>query len=437
MTALFGSFVLVIVILLSPTLSRGPTRPATMAAYAGAAGPSVSVTDFGARGDGVSDDSPAVQAAINGVPNGATIYFPAGTYMIRDLRVIGRSSLRFSGERASTVLKRLPLPGNVRQMIFESCTDIDIEDLTFDANGIERFGGVNFYGARRVRIENTRFIDSKPRSFDQGDHYAYVFGHGGAPSEDISIANNIIENLNVEVDHARRVRVIGNTVSKGYFGIGIFTAGNESRAEDYLITGNVVVDTMSIAFPVLIDPPSNVRGFFKGIRIVDNKVLRRSTRGPAVLVGTGDYRAPTMGNVFEDITVQGNTIEFDRAAPPLADDHAVVSFQSSARSGFMFLRAQVKGNRITGNGTGGGLSFRRLLEATVAQNTVGGVNIGIGLGESSKTLVEENVVNASGIAYLFASSLGGNQFRKNQIVGTPKIRFSISGSLQSDSVDER
>lgn len=41
----------------------------------------ISVRDFGAVGDGVHEDTAAIQAAINSVPEGGRIYFPAGTYL--------------------------------------------------------------------------------------------------------------------------------------------------------------------------------------------------------------------------------------------------------------------------------------------------------------------------------------------------------------------
>jgi hypothetical protein len=50
----------------------------------------ISVKDFGAVGDGVTDDTAAIQAAVDATPKGTTIYFPAGTYAVSDAITINK-----------------------------------------------------------------------------------------------------------------------------------------------------------------------------------------------------------------------------------------------------------------------------------------------------------------------------------------------------------
>lgn len=66
------------------------------------------VRDYGARGDGVTDDAAAVQAAVTAAiasGTGGQILFPNGTYKLNSYVLVnGASGLRFSGTGASTIV---------------------------------------------------------------------------------------------------------------------------------------------------------------------------------------------------------------------------------------------------------------------------------------------------------------------------------------------
>jgi hypothetical protein len=66
----------------------------------------VSVKDFGAVGDGVTNDTAEIQAALNFAftNGGGRVYAPAGTYIINSPLIV-RSNVIFEGDGASTIIK--------------------------------------------------------------------------------------------------------------------------------------------------------------------------------------------------------------------------------------------------------------------------------------------------------------------------------------------
>ena len=53
----------------------------------------VNVKDFGAKGDGVHDDTAAIQTAILYLPEGGRLFFPKGTYLCRPLTLKSHMTL--------------------------------------------------------------------------------------------------------------------------------------------------------------------------------------------------------------------------------------------------------------------------------------------------------------------------------------------------------
>lgn len=72
-----------------------------------AAGPAgtVNVKDHGATGDGVTNDTAAIEAAIQAASSGGTVYLPAGTYAFTPPLAVTRSNVAIVGDGATTVLK--------------------------------------------------------------------------------------------------------------------------------------------------------------------------------------------------------------------------------------------------------------------------------------------------------------------------------------------
>ena len=67
----------------------------------------VSVKDFGATGDGATDDTTFIQNAINSVvtAGGGTVFFPKGTYLITAALTIGGNNVTLEGVFGATTIK--------------------------------------------------------------------------------------------------------------------------------------------------------------------------------------------------------------------------------------------------------------------------------------------------------------------------------------------
>ena len=314
----------------------------------------IDVTTYGAIPNDSVNDSMAIQKAIDAAPDNSTIYFPQGTYLIADIKINNRNGLTLAGDGSTlTILKRHGSYPN----IFESTgsTDILVTKLGFDVNGITSYGGFNFYNAKRITITKNHFFDSEKQPVGGYDRYSWVFGRGSVPSEDIVIRDNLIEDLQLEVDFAVRVRIEGNTVVRpvATAGIGVFTINNNNWAQDYTIQKNTIVDPVVSAGGIVLhlDPPSSSYSTMKTFRILDNHIVYTKYIGgnhaSAVRLGTGDNSQATMGNVFDDIVIQNNVIYKDPGSPyDFGDVNAIIFGNSSTTANFRFDHTSISNNLI-------------------------------------------------------------------------------------------
>ena len=139
----------------------------------------VSVMDFGATGDGTTDDTAAVQAAINALSaaGGGVLNFPAGTYKITSALADGGKTIQFVGvgvnESASTF-------GTVTRLQFNGA----ISGITLTGNGsgirwmvLQGDGGAynsalsGVIAKAKVRIEHIYTTAFRGHGID-ADHYS-------------------------------------------------------------------------------------------------------------------------------------------------------------------------------------------------------------------------------------------------------------------------
>ena len=117
-------------------------------------GATIDLKIAGALGDGATDDTAAIQNAINSSQAGDTIQCPAGTYKLTSM-VTFLSSRNYQG-LAGCVLTGA-IGGPLVQLQYDSAHDLKIDGFTFQGGGILSNGSSTAHPANNLTISNNQF----------------------------------------------------------------------------------------------------------------------------------------------------------------------------------------------------------------------------------------------------------------------------------------
>lgn len=251
MTALIrGTLGVVLGAVVSSCVSAAPPRASTdeggplITSASSTATPLVLATldvrTYGAVGDGVSDDTRAIQRAIDLAPRGATVFVPPGIYVIRSAPLVLKSDLRLLGAgRASTLHE----PSGSRSIVSANdAENVTVQNLRFTGSGTRIVAGRGAIWAAIGRSYGTRnsfFIDNviegvgtsgivvgnSSNTIVSGNVIVTTLEHGIYVSEssDVLVTRNTINRVGaggscgacagVKLANAVRVRVLGNVIA--------------------------------------------------------------------------------------------------------------------------------------------------------------------------------------------------------------------------------
>lgn len=124
----------------------------------------INVKTFGAKGDGVADDTAAVQKAINSIPSsGGKVFIPAGTYMIEALQSIRlQSNVTLLMEKRA-VLKAIPNRAERYAVLtIENVSNVTVIGGVIEGERVRHSGnkgqwgtGIQISGAKNITIKGT------------------------------------------------------------------------------------------------------------------------------------------------------------------------------------------------------------------------------------------------------------------------------------------
>lgn len=245
--------------------------------------PWADVRAFGAKGDGVTDDAVAIQAAIDLLTSGGIVYCPVGTYLF-GAKLNMRSNVSLLGAGVGTVLKQKANTNLAHLLDFEvnSPVDAGVERLVLDGNQANQTSGTSLAviggTATRIAIRRCKLLDSKGNGL-------FLTGSALQCWIEENIFAGTFGNMAIRIQYAaqtsgrhvirgNRIPILGNA-----FGIGLILA------DDNLIVSNDLRGdgTGNTNEAVNLDRSSRNR-------VISNDCSRRGDSG--IVVHTGGQASP-------------------------------------------------------------------------------------------------------------------------------------------------
>ena len=257
------------------------------------------VTAYGATGNGTTDDTSAIQAALNAAPSGSTVYVPPGTYIITSL-AMNTANVTFRGE--GTLKKKANVNGHAIDVQGSGCR---IRDLIFDGSNAQ-LTHIHYNTAIWV---GTRIVGGP------------VSTTGGA-ADDVTIDNVTINNWQagaIKIFSSKRCSVTNNRLINSY-DIAIMVA---NLGADYnTIANNVVATTVTgdAIFVTAKNDSTATSDYVYGNKVVNNTVVDAGDTGieagihsvNTIIVGNhvrGSFNPEILIRDNLDSLVDGNTVE--------------------------------------------------------------------------------------------------------------------------------
>ncbi|MET3193277.1 hypothetical protein ABID96_000245 [Bacillus sp. OAE603] len=236
----------------------------------------VNVKNFGAVGNGSSDDTAAFQSAIDylGSRGGGNVYIPAGTYSLRPIYL--KPFVNIVGENRDTVtLKLSDTSGSGYYRVINMANDTKIQNITCDGNalkhpdGIEHMHCIFAFDADRIVIDNNRLKNAVADGIS--------ISGSTAASDNVTISNNILENngrSNIVIEQVNHLKIYNN-ISTNTLGRPAlhFEPWEEMNFDDAKIYNNTFTSNASNGdYCVQLEGGKNDNNYFNHVEFNNNTV---------------------------------------------------------------------------------------------------------------------------------------------------------------------
>jgi|LakMenEpi03Aug12_release.lakeMendotaPanAssembly.Ray.scaffolds.fasta_scaffold32315_10 hypothetical protein len=451
---------------LVPVVDGGVTKKATLAQI----GEMVSVKAFGAVGDGVNNDTAAIQAAIDAVSStGRTIYFPAGTYLVTPATLKDWEGTPLGeGQMTCAFIMRsgMSLWGDVGATIklANDCSTLAApKRLALFFTNVP-ISNVSFYGLiMDMNGANNRISPLAPASFRRYTqamiHVTGTFSGVAARIDNCRVENcQFLNTAGVTCIGMAQSNIPGVTLGQNWTVRGCLFKNNGLDSDDHSSifgwANDVVCDgntfTADTMFPNGFTGNSGtfvayeihganhrftnnlVENYFQGMWVAsnltsdaDNIVIANNTFSPINFAAIDFFRFSAAESLIKKVLIDGNTVGLDDTVPTGLVPDLKVAFQIAPFYGISDV--QISNNIATKIGTNKASAFLNVAsQAAVAgqkhknivvkNNYANGWTFGVVLttsainGMGAVEITENNFVNclpSTGFAFSQGISVGG------------------------------
>lgn len=342
----------------------------TKATYSMIEGAAFNVLDFGAVGNGVTDDTAAMQAAVVRVSaNGGALYLPTGTYLITDYFAITGSNVKIYGDgMGATIIKvgawvdgiLISKDGaNYPSGITGILDNITIQDLTIDGNRDgyvngpnDTYGnGISFVAVDNVTVRNVEVKNAT----EQGIVSTYWVLTPNDLQESLVIDSCVVLNtqqnrISIGVEgRGRSAKVTNNTVTfsdNSVVGIYLGHANGSAINNGYSVVANNIINGSGVN-TIGVKIEENMYNVTVANNVIDGCAI--SIRGSSNVQSTFGYTIT--GNQCIDWTITGILVwpmKVGDAALSLISNNRILAASPAATSYGIYVdsRAHCIGNIV-------------------------------------------------------------------------------------------
>lgn len=318
--------------------------------------PTINVRDYGATGNGVTDDTAAINSAIAALPaNNSCLYFPPGNYQTTGAFTLASlTNLLIFGHGA-----QLYQTVNANQMftVQNTCSFVTFQGLWLNGVGSARANGIHI----RMECDYGSVLDCR---IERSSDFGVLFDGGATTIHGCRFIGNLVKDTCGDGMHLGNVdgfvvadNVFWQTGDDSLAAIGYTSSGVDYYAKNGTIAGNFIYGRTTELAGINTNGHGGIRlEYASNILVTGNTIWNTNSTG--IEVNDDDMSHDSIYNT--NITISGNQL-YSCMQVGAALGSILVNFAK---------QCVVKGNSIYSPFASSGISFADVVDLEISNNTI-------------------------------------------------------------------